>query len=52
LRDRRVKALSEKKSPGTFRLSPRITERLKELARQKGVSETAVIESLILGLES
>ena len=48
LRDRRVKPVTEKKSPKTFRLSPPAIERLKELARERRICETAVIESLIL----
>jgi hypothetical protein len=49
LPDRRIKTLRDKKVPKTFRLAPQTIERLALLAREKGISETAVIESLVLG---
>lgn len=52
LRDRRVKPVTEKKVVKTFRLSPRALERLHEMARERGSSETSVIENLLLGATS
>lgn len=47
LRDKRVKPASEKKVSRTFRLSPAALERLRSMARERGSSETATLESLL-----
>ena len=49
LRDRRVKAVTEKKVTRTFRLRPRVVARLQELARELGCSETEALERTISG---
>ncbi len=49
LRDKRVKAVTEKKVIKTFRLDPLAIERLRKIAKEKGVCETQALESLILG---
>lgn len=51
LRDRRVKPVSERKVVKTFRLKPAAVARLQEIAAEKKVSETKILENLILGLD-
>lgn len=48
LPDRRVKLISEKKIPRTFRLRPDVIAALKERARAAGCSETELLERKIL----
>lgn len=48
LPDRRVKLVSEKKVPRTFRLRPDVIAALKERAREAGCSETELLEKKIL----
>ncbi len=48
LPDRRVKLVSEKKIPRTFRLRPNVIVALKERARQAGCTETELLERKIL----
>lgn len=49
LPDRRVKRVSEKKIPRTFRLRPEVIAMLKERAQEAGCSETELLERKILG---
>lgn len=49
LRDKRVKSIEEKKVVRTFRMNPLALTRLRQIAKEKGTSETSVIEQLILG---
>lgn len=49
LPDKRMKKLAEKKILKTFRLDPRAVARLKEMAKKKGVTETELVEGLIVG---
>ncbi len=48
LPDRRVKPVSEKKIPRTFRLRPDVVASLKERAREAGCSETEFLERKLL----
>ncbi len=48
LRDKRVKPLTRKKVLKTFRLNPRAIERLREIARNSGTSETSALENLLM----
>lgn len=48
LPDRRVKMISEKKIPRTFRLRPDVIAALKKRARAAGCSETELLEQKIL----
>jgi hypothetical protein len=52
LPDRRVKPAGERKLARTFRLHPRVSERLQELARERRTTATAILESLILGADT
>ena len=47
LRDKRVKPVTEKKVMKTFRMDPRAVDRLRKIARERGCSEAAVLESLL-----
>ncbi len=49
LLDKRVKSVTQKKVVKTFRLDPVALERLKRVAEEKGVTETEVLETLLLG---
>ncbi len=49
LRDGRVKSVTKKKVVKTFRLDPIAIERLKRAAEEKGITETEVLETLLLG---
>lgn len=49
LRDGRVKTVTNKKVAKTFRLEPAVLDRLKAMARTRGVTETEVIEELLKG---
>ena len=51
LRDRRAKAVGQKKVPKTFRLDPEICARLTRLAAARHVSATALLEELIKNCE-
>ena len=48
LQDGRVKTVGEKKIIKTFRLKPEAIERLKELAKKLGCTETEILEKRIL----
>jgi hypothetical protein len=49
LRDKRVKALTEKRVTKTFRFRPAVITRIKFLAEEAQSTETDVIEKLLLG---
>ncbi len=48
LRDKRVKAVTEKKVVKTFRLEFAALERLRKIAKKNGITETKALERLIL----
>jgi hypothetical protein len=48
LRDKRVKPLTQRKVVKTFRLNPLAVESLRRVAKQKGCTETEVLETLLL----
>jgi hypothetical protein len=49
LRDKRVKKVTEKKVVKSFRLEPKLVDRLRVMAVEKGCTETQVIEGLLQG---
>jgi hypothetical protein len=52
LRDKRVKSVGEKKVMKTFRLDRAAVERLAEIAKNMGATETEVLEKLLAGFKS
>jgi len=47
LKDKRSKPMNQKKQNKTFRLSPEINRKIKELAEEKMISETELLEALV-----
>lgn len=50
LKDKRAKPLAQRKVRKTYRFSPEVTQRLKEEAKRRAMTETDIIESLVLGV--